>query len=125
MTIRKTKAMKTNPNQAALLQTIIYGMEGIKKDIKELMNQAREDDVIILNPDFKKYIVYHRKLKVFTTIGARNIHHAFNKATKEFKGNYTGLMESDKESSIDIEQLIKKGWEFCNVALFNEVINSN
>lgn len=64
----------------------------------------------------QKYYVTYEPLKAYTTIGAKNIHHAFNKATKEFKGKYTKLVKVRPNDRTPAE------WEFLSVKEFGELL---
>lgn len=66
-------------------------------------------------PGMIKYNVYHTQLGKYTSIGAKNIHHACNKATKLFKGNFTGITSNDGFH-------YNKRYEFLSVAEFNRAI---
>lgn len=67
-----------------------------------------------LEENGQKYYVTYEPLKAYTTIGATNIHHAFNKATKDFKGKYTKLIKVQPPRVL--------GWEFLSVKEFGELL---
>lgn len=60
-----------------------------------------------------RFYVYHAPSKTYTSIGARNIHHAANKVTKLFRGDWTGLTK--------IKPAHEK-WTFKTVKEFGQLI---
>lgn len=70
----------------------------------------------------KTYIVFQRQYRIYTTIGAKNIHHACNKATKTFKGNFDGIREKVIVGSFHDNM---SGWQFKSVAEFNKLLNES
>lgn len=58
------------------------------------------------------FYVYHLPSRTFTTIGASNIHHACNKATKEFQGEWSGITRSQPGFN----------WKFKDVKNFNQIL---
>lgn len=68
----------------------------------------------------QKYFVTYEPLQVYTTIGAKNVHHAFNKASKEFKGKYTHIWNHATWQRKDRTGF--NAWEFLSVAEFSELL---
>lgn len=58
------------------------------------------------------FYVYHLPSRTFTTLGAENIHHACNKATKEFQGEWSGITRTRPGYN----------WSFKDIKHFNEII---
>lgn len=66
-----------------------------------------------------RYYILCSKLNIFTAIGADNIHHASNKATKLFGPHWTSLMTDTNHNSF-----ILREWTSCTVKEFNELIKT-
>lgn len=59
-----------------------------------------------------KYYVVHQPTHTYTAIGARNIHHAYNKATKLYGGKWTSMGKEVPDFR----------WEYLPVADFGALI---
>jgi hypothetical protein len=64
----------------------------------------------------KKFCVYLKKFVCYTSIGADNIHHASNKATKLFGPHWDNISEQVPS--------FESIWTFCDVAEFNKRIKT-
>lgn len=62
-----------------------------------------------------KFFVACHRLGIYTSIGADNVHHAFNKATKLFGPHWSFIRDEFHSEHI-------QGYEFQTVAKFNELI---
>lgn len=110
---RKTKSMKINPDQQQINTEILIELKGITTALNKLVIPEVEEFL----PNYQKFIVYHEPYRIYTTIAARNIHHAANKATKLFKGNFTGILLQNHPGHTMC-------CDFMSVAKFNAIINS-
>lgn len=80
----------------------------------------------LLETDFDElshtpFIVRCAKLNIYTIIGADNLHHASNKATKNFGNKWTGLIH---RTDHEIGVLARMGAVQCSVAEFNELLKT-
>lgn len=92
---------------------------GIKRKAIDSLGQNQFDLFAkALNVVYTTFYIYHRESKHYTSIAAKNIHHASNKATKEIYPLWNGL--TDK--IIYPKKL--KNWTFLSVAQFNEFLKS-
>lgn len=62
-----------------------------------------------------KFFVLCERVTLYTTIGADNVHHASNKATKLFGPNW---------SMVTVEPYHCRGYEFISVAAFNKIVRT-
>lgn len=85
---RNTKTMKASIQQQQL--NTFELLDERLRNVEDVVYESRDKE-----NNYIKYIVYHEPKKIYTTIGAKNIHHAFNKATKNFKGDYTGVIKQN------------------------------
>lgn len=63
-----------------------------------------------------KYYVLHSKTKSYTAIGAKNVSHAFNKATKLFAGLWSSLQAKEPDQN---------SWTYISVVEFGELIKEH
>lgn len=110
---RKNKNMLSNPNQIDL-SILREATLAVLDRIDKIQNEGENKDALTHN----KFIVFNKQLKAYTTVIATNIHHAGNKATKLFKGHYTGIIEGDYETYASL----RRGYTFLSVADFNLAI---
>jgi len=62
-----------------------------------------------------KFCIFHSQTKTYTVIGAKNIHHASNKAAKLWGAAWTGISRKLPD---------KLSWKFLSVAKFGEMIKT-
>jgi len=62
-----------------------------------------------------KFYIHCFKLSIYTTMGADNIHHASNKATKLWGPNW---------SKITLDQSYGRSHQFCSVKQFSELLRT-
>lgn len=104
ITTKKRVAKRTISSQLDLIFE-----DAIRKAINSVYNQYQQDHD--QERYTKKFYIWHMPLSIYTTIGADNIHHACNKATKMFQGEWSGICE---------KKLL--GYEFKTIKDFNAII---
>jgi hypothetical protein len=60
-----------------------------------------------------KFCIFHAQTKTYTVIGAKNIHHAANKAAKLWGAAWTGISRKLPD---------KLSWKFLAVRKFGEIV---
>lgn len=78
---------------------------------------AMHDDAAVelyAGSGIEKYWVFDTKTKSYTAMGARNIHHAANKATKLWQGRWDGIT---RKKLRDIN-----GWQYKSVKEFGVIM---
>jgi hypothetical protein len=116
-TVSKKKAPAIDTRQ--LLLNFSKAMDNLALMVHEhiIKKENRLPDKAIDYPEelsWPKFIVYNKPLNIYTTIVARNIHHACNKATKDLHGNFTGLLIQHSAGSF-------LHYRFVSVAEFNRL----
>jgi hypothetical protein len=98
-------------------KTFIMTLQPIGKDkfIVHSIVPARESKETNPEAGHMKFFVICHKLCIYTSIGADNIHHASNKATKLFGPNW---------SQITQDAGIGKGYQFFGVTHFNDLLKT-
>jgi len=99
-----------NPSEQAALR-IGYQLKSIDMFIDMFEAESK------IEPKLQKYYVTYEPLKCYTSIGAENVYHAYNKATKEFKGKWSRIVRHTNGQFV-------AGWEFLSVADFNALLKS-
>jgi len=62
-----------------------------------------------------KFYVFHKPTRTYTALGAKNIHHATNKASKLYGGEWTGIMRTKPAAT---------SWTYVPVRKFGELLRS-
>lgn len=113
---RKLESFGLQPS--VRIETVAKTEGNTKYYLNALMIQKEIKKDLFLEPPLeeghRKYFVTYEPLCCYTTIGAENVHHAYNKATKLFKGKYTKLYRNFDNRS--------PNWEFLSVAEFGELL---
>lgn len=83
-----------------------------KREIEKMDNKTFYD---YCSEGMMKFCILHKDSRCYTIIGAKNIHHACNKATKLWKDGWNGVVEGIPK---------KTNWKFVPVVDF-KLVNKN
>lgn len=87
-------------------------------DIKQVENDPTKFmvtlELVDPEPEATKFCIFHKPTKTYTVLGATNIHHASNKATKLYGHEWTGISRDVPNNAVH--------WKFLGVKKFGELI---
>lgn len=95
------------------LDATILGEVVKEKDTQQSKTNSLPED------GHEKFFVCCSRLMIYTAIGAENIHHASNKATKLFGPKWTSLKRANNDHHFSMRL-----WEYLGVVAFKELLNT-
>lgn len=110
---------KKKPLPAGEYTTQIMSVKEGMKPNQLVLTLKIQDNPFAIPKGYQRFIVWHDEKKMYTTLACKNIHHAGNKATKELKGNFSGLMEGNYPRYANFKRM---GYQFVTVAKFNQLL---